>query len=128
MANIVLVDSSDEAFILVGFADEQNGEYRNAIHFQRSHKFDDQDVALGMDSVYVERNGQSQGGYDRVERVELHPDQLRIVVGGEVAESMGDTEFEIGLSLPPGEFEQMRQGLRSVFAGFDSLTELPASS
>jgi hypothetical protein len=120
-ANTVVVDDSDDDFILVGFADDRDGAQRDALHFQRSHEFDAQDVALGMNSVYVERNDQSQGGYGGVERVELRPDGLRVVVAGELAHRMGDREFEIAFSLPADEFERLRSGLRKVFAGFDTL-------
>jgi hypothetical protein len=122
-ANTVVVDDSDEGFILVGFADGQGGADREALHFQRSHEFDEQDVALGMDRVYAERNDQSQGGYGGVERVELHPDRVRVVVGGGVSEAMGAGEFDISFSLPPEEFERLRDGLRAVFRGFGTLVE-----
>jgi hypothetical protein len=125
-ANTVVVDDSDEDCILVGFADEQCGEYREALQFQRSHEFDEQDVALGMDSVYAERNEQSHGGYGGVERVELHPGRVRVVVGGALAGRMGTGEFDIAFSLSPKEFERLRTGLRAVFAGFGSLVEYPA--
>ena len=123
----VVVDDSDDNFILVGFADEQDGRYRDALHFQRSYEFDEQDVALGMDQVYVERNGQSQGAYGGIDRVELHPDRVRIVVRGPTAQRLGDSEFEIGLSLAPEEFGQLRQALRVVFEDFGSLVEYPAA-
>lgn len=125
-ANNVVVDDSDPDYILVGFADEQGGEVREALHFQRSREFDEQDVALGMDSVYAERNDQSQGGYGGVERVELHLGRIRVVIGGKLAEEMGSGEYEIGLSLTADEFERLRSGLRAVFAGFETLTEYPA--
>ena len=125
-ANTVVVDDSDDEFILVGFADEQDGAYREALHFQRSHEFDEQDVALGMDSVYAERNDQSQGGYGGVERVELHPNRVRVAIGGELAKRMGTAEFDIAFTLPPEEFERLREGLRVVFAGFGSLVEYAA--
>jgi hypothetical protein len=124
-ANTVVVDDYDEEFILVGFADEQGGEYRDALHFQRSHEFDAQDMALGMDTVYAERNGQGQGGYGGVERVELHRDRVRVFIGCELAVYMGTPEFDIKLSLPSAEFERLRAGLRVVFAGFGSLVEHP---
>jgi len=125
-ANTVVVDDSDDEFILVGFADEQDGAYREALHFQRSYEFDEQDVALGMDSVFAERNDQNQGGYGGVGQVELHPDRVRVVVRGDVAERMGTTELDIAFALPPEEFERLREGLRVVFAGFGSLVEYPA--
>jgi hypothetical protein len=125
-ANTVIVDDSDEEFILVGFADERDGEYREAIHFQRSHAFDEQDVALGMDGVYAERNGQGEGGYGGVEQVELNRDRVRVLISGPLATDMGTSEFDIALSLPPAEFERLRDGLRLVFAGFGTLVEYPA--
>lgn len=127
-ANSVVVDDSDAGFLLVGFADEQGGEYLEALHLQRSYEFDAQDAALGMDSVYAERNGQRQGGYGGVERVELYPGRVRVLISGELAVWMGTREFDIGLSLSPSEFERLRDGLRVVFAGFESLAEYPASS
>lgn len=122
-ANTVVVDSSNENYILVGFADEQDGECRDALHFQRAYEFDEQDQALDMASVYIERNDQSQGGYDGVERVELLSNHIRVAIRVSVAERMGDCEFEIDFSLPPDKFEQLRDGLRRVFTGFDLLTE-----
>jgi hypothetical protein len=125
-ANTVVVDDSDDEFIVVGFADEQDGIYREALHFQRSHEFDEQDKALGMDSVYVERNDQRQGGYGGVARVELHPDRVRVVVIGELSERMGTAEFDIAFAMQFKEFERLREGLRMVFEGFESLVECPA--
>jgi Immunity protein 10 len=125
-ANTVVVDDSDDEFILVGFADEQDGAYREALHFQRGYEFDEQDVELGMDSVYAERNDQSQGGYGGVERVELHPDRVRVAVQGKVAEAMGTTEFDIAFALSSQELERLREGLRVAFAEFESLVDYAA--
>jgi hypothetical protein len=124
-ANTVVVDPSDDEFIVVGFADERDGTYREALHFQRSHHFDEQDVALGMACVYVERNDQAQGGYGDVERVELHPAHVRVVVDGQLAERLGDNVFYVAFTLPPEEFIRLREGLRGVFAGFGCLVEHP---
>jgi len=125
-ANSVVLDDSDENFILVGFADEQDGRYREALHFQRSYEFDEQDLALGMDQVYVERNDQSQSAYGGIEQIELHPDRVRMVVNGQTAQRLGDSEFEIGLSLAPEQFVRLRQALQVVFEGLGSLVEHPA--
>jgi len=81
---------------------------------------------LDMNCVYAERNDQSQGGYGGVDRVELHPGKVRVVVGGALADRMGTSEFEIKFSLSPGKFERLRTGLRTVFAGSESLVEYPA--
>ena len=125
-ASKVVVDDSDDDFLLVGFAEEHDGECRQQFHFQRAYTFDEQDVALGMNGVYAERNDQSHGGYGGVERVELCPNRVRVVIGGTLATDMGADEFEIMFVLPPDEFERLRAGLRTVFAGFDTLVEHPA--
>jgi Immunity protein 10 len=126
-ANTVVVDDSSEDFIVVGFADEQGGKYREALHFQRSHKFDDQDRTLGLDSVYAERNDQSQGGYGGVERVELHSDRVRVMIKGDLTKRMGTAEFEIALGVPAAEIDRLREGMRAVFAGFGSLIEMDST-
>jgi Immunity protein 10 len=122
-ANTVIVDDSDEDFIVVGFANEQDSNYRDALHFQRAYEFDAQDAAMGMDTVYAERNGQSQGGYGGVELIELYRGRVRVLIGDELAVSMGTSEFDIGFSLPLAEFDRLRNGLRTIFAGFGSLVE-----
>lgn len=122
-ANTVVVDDADEEFILIGFADEQDGQYREAIHFQRSYQFDEQDVELGMDEVYVERGIQAGAAYGGIIKVDLHHDRVLIVVDGATAEKLGDGEFEIVFSVPPREFEELRAGLRKAFAGFDVLKD-----
>jgi hypothetical protein len=122
-ANTVVVDSSIEGVTIVGFADERDGACANALQFRRSHTFDEQDVALGMDSVYVERDDQRRGGYGGVERVELHPRHVRVTIGAKLAERIGDSDFEVAFSLSPEDFARLREGLRKVFAGFSSFAE-----
>lgn len=118
-ASNVVVDDSDDEYIVVGFTDD----HREALHFQRTHVFDEQDEALGMADVYVERNDQSQSGYGGIERVELHRDRVRVVVAGHRADLLGADELEIALSLQTDEFARLRDGLRAVFRGFDTLVE-----
>jgi hypothetical protein len=122
-ANTVVVDDSNEKFILVGFADEQVGQYREALHFQRSYEFDEQDVELGMDQVYVERGEQSASAYGGITKVELYPDRVFVAVKGQTADRLRDSEFEILFSISAEEFEELRAGLRRVFHGFDCLSE-----
>jgi hypothetical protein len=79
-----------------------------------------------MNSVYAERNDQSQGGYGGVELVELHANRVRVVVGEKLAKRMGTAEFDIEFTLRLAEFERLREGLRLVFAGYGSLVEYAA--
>jgi hypothetical protein len=109
------VDDADEEFIVVGFADEQGGQCREALHFQRAYEFDEQDVELGMNDVYVERGIQAGAAYGGVIKVELHRDRVLVVVNRATAEKLGDCEFEILFSVSAKEFEDLRAGLRRVF-------------
>ena len=122
-ANNVAVIDSDEKSILVGFAEERDGQVLESLIFQREHEFDEQDVAHGWNQVYVERNDQIQAGYGGIDQVVLSTEYVRVVLSGRTAESIGDGEFEIGLSLIPEEFDRLRQGLRIVFRGFGTLFE-----
>lgn len=123
IANTVVIDDSDDEFMLVGFADEQDGEYRDALHFQRSYEFDKQDVSLGMGHVYIERGIQTGSGYGGIDSVDLHTDRIRVVTSGRTAESLGDTEFMIHFTATEDELRRLQHGLRTVFDGFALLTE-----
>jgi hypothetical protein len=125
VANTVLVDYSDNELIAVEFANKQGGVFYEALQFLRYLVRDERDVDASINNVYARRRRHAQGGYGGVERVELHPERMRVVVGGEVAERMGDREFEIALAVPSKKFESLRAGLRKVFAGLDTLKEYP---
>jgi hypothetical protein len=115
-ANNVVVVDSDEISFVVGFVNEQRGVYHEALHFRRYRDWDDGDEEPSKNCIYAQGRYQDQGGYGGV----------RVVVGGEVAERMGDREFEIAFVVTPEEFESLRAGLRAVFAGLDTLKEYPA--
>ena len=119
LASDVVVDDSDDEFILVGFTDN----HRQALHFQRAYELDEQDEALGMAGVYIERNDQSQSGYGGIERVELSRDRVRVLLEERMAAVLDADELEIALSLPSDAFARLREGLRAVFRGFDTLVE-----
>ena len=121
---MVEVNDLNEDFILVGFYNEHDHCFSEALHFQRGYgPFSAQEISFGMNRVYIERNDQSEGGYGGINRVILRPDTVQVVVDSEMAKILGDTDFEIHLSLSPEEVERLRTGLRKVFQGFGTLTE-----
>lgn len=121
VATNVVVDRSDKEYILVGFVGVRDGRYPEALHFQRSYEFDTQDIDLGMDQVYVERNDQSQSGYGGIERVDVSRDRMKVILSGATAESLEDSCFEVALLMTDENFEELKAGLLSVFQGFDIL-------
>jgi hypothetical protein len=123
VANVVVVDDSNEEFLLVGFAYEQDGAYVDMLHLQRVYSYDDQDVALGMDRVYVQRDDQSRGGYGDVQRCELRRDSVLIAVDDNLAKVLGDAQFEISFALAREEFDRLCNGLRTILVGSDALID-----
>lgn len=123
-ATTVAIEDTED-YVLVGFAEGRDGDGGEALHFQRSHEFDEQDAATGMDQVYVERNDQRQCGYGGIRRVELRPDRLTVRLDEPTSDHLGDDAFEIELRLSPAEFGRLRDGLRAVFRGFETLAEVP---
>jgi hypothetical protein len=111
-------------FLLVGLVDneQQVGDY---LMLQRAYEFDEQDRRLGMDDVYIERNGQECSGYGGIERFELLPDKVRVRFDKDGAKAMaGIREMEI--SFLKAEFEPLRSALQKCFEGFSCFAELAA--
>jgi hypothetical protein len=75
-ANYVSVDDMDDLW-LVGFADEKFGT-RDYLTLQRAYDDDEQDISLGMNTYYVERNDQRWSGYGGIQTFELFRDRVII--------------------------------------------------
>jgi hypothetical protein len=114
-ANTVVVDTSDEAVVVVGFADESGGQYRDGLVIQRTREADEQDVAPGMDRVHIERQDQSSGGYGGIVEFTLYRDHASLAVDSEMARKLGDRDFAILFQLEDDRFEELRAGLRLAF-------------
>ena len=123
-ATDVVVDDGDPDFILVGFDSEGPG-LRRYLMLQRSYEFDEQDVALGMDRVYIERDDQGYSAYGGITRFELHRDRALISLDAATARKLGnEAEFELRFDLEDRRFEEVRTGLAEVFKGFDCFADL----
>jgi len=123
-ANTVVVDRSADEFIVIGFADETDGIPRDRLVLQRSYEPDEQDLALGMDQVYIERNEQSRGGYGGVRELVLSRDRLNIGLEDAMAQTLGDDAFEITFALDDERFQELRDGLRRAVGRAVHLREL----
>ena len=125
-ATTVVVDEHDPDFILVGFANEHDGSCRDSLMFQRSDRFDEQDITLGLNDVYIERKGQGQGAYGGIRRLELQRDRVLLQLDGRTADRLGATGFQIRISLVDAEYSRLRRGLQSIFGGFDNFVDRSA--
>jgi immunity protein 10 of polymorphic toxin system len=122
-ATNVVVDDGDPGFILVGFDSEGPGP-RRYLMLQRSHEFDEQDVALGMDHVHIERDSQGYSAYGGIMRFELRRDRAMISLNAVTARMLGnEEEFEVKFDLEDGRFEELRAGLAEVFKGFECFAD-----
>jgi hypothetical protein len=115
-ANCVAVEDMDD-FWLVGFADDKY-ETHDYLTLQRSFEDDDQDVALGMNTYHVERNGQRWSGYGGIGRFELKRDRVRVEFTTEGASEMGNVvEMEVTFKVGEQEFYKLKDRLGKIFAG-----------
>jgi hypothetical protein len=122
-ANTVVVDDSDKELILVGFADDMCGRYRDALMVQRSYEFDEQDVGPGMDRVYIERNEQSRGGYGGIRQFDLYRDRVSVALDDTMGKRLGGDLFEITFQVDEDRFSSLRSGLAAVFRGCECYRE-----
>jgi hypothetical protein len=121
-ANLVSVDDSHPDYIVVAFAYQRSDRLIDAIHFQRAYDFDEQDIRLGMNDVYIERGIQRGGGYGGIDSACLRRDRMQISVSGKTAKSMGSVSFEVTFDIDETEYSRLRDGLETVFAGTTVLT------
>jgi hypothetical protein len=102
----------------VGLADKQHGTV-DFLTFQRAYEFDDEDVRLGMDAVYVERNDQGFSGYGGMCSVVLYPNRLHIDFDDRGTAFMGGiTATDVAFEFSSERFEALRLGLLRCFSGF----------
>jgi Immunity protein 10 len=123
-ANQVGIDTDDPDFIVVGFAWKGRDPYHYRT-LQRAYEFDEQDVALGMDSYHVEKDDQKYSAYGGILRFQLHRDRALISLDTKTARKLdGEPELEIRFDLGDEQFEDLRAGLTAVFKGFDCFADL----
>src|SRR3569832_1406123 len=108
-----------DTYFVVWLSDDQHGP-SDYLTFQRGHEFDEQDIRLGLNAVYVERNAQGYSGYRGMSRVDLYADRLQILFNDKGARFMGGTAaMTVGFELSADGFDSLRAGLHWIFAGFD---------
>lgn len=66
---------SDDVMDLIGFCERADGDGKYLI-LQRSHQFDEQDTALGMDKVHVQISDESRSCYGGISEITLLSDRI----------------------------------------------------
>jgi hypothetical protein len=102
---------------LVGFAD-RTSDTADYLMLQRGLEDDEQDIALGLDTYYVERRGEGSGGYGGIAKFELHRDRAHVTFTDEGARRMDDiAEMEITFHVDDATFRNLHAYLEHVLAG-----------
>lgn len=83
--------------ILSRFGFEQvTADSRQYVMLQRSYEFDEQDIELGMDNVYIERDDQLWSAYGGILQFALERKRVLVKLGAETAAKLGaESEYEI---------------------------------
>jgi hypothetical protein len=114
-AGFVSIEDKGE-YLLIGLVDDEVavGDY---LTLQRAHEFDEQDLRLGMDKVYIERNEQGYSCYGGIESFELSSRAVRVRFDAQGSERMGGTR-QMEVSFAAGRYQDLRAALEQCFKGF----------
>jgi hypothetical protein len=118
-AGFVSIEDGNEC-LRIGLVDDkfEVGDY---LILQRAFEFDEQDVRLGMNNVYIERNDQGRSSYGGIETFELHPCRLRVRFDTRGAQLMAGVR-DMEVSFEEGRYEDLRNALERCFKGFPCYT------
>jgi hypothetical protein len=117
-ANSVVVDDDDPNVILVGF-EQVTVDSRQYLMLQRSYEFDERDIELGTNEVYLERDDQFWSAYGGILYFALERNRALIKLGGETAAKLGgESDYEISFDVGDYQFAVLRNGLTKVFKDF----------
>lgn len=74
VAKHITVDTENGLDIL-GFSEQEDGDGRYLL-LQKSHHFDEQDRALGMDKIHVQISDESRSCYGGISEIEMLSDRI----------------------------------------------------
>lgn len=102
---------------LVGFADHAF-DATTYLLLQRALAFDEQDVALGMDTYHVEWCGQETSGYGGISQFMLQSGHAQVAFAPNSAAALAGMELlTISFQLTPSEHLALRDVLGHIFEG-----------
>jgi hypothetical protein len=113
--------TEDEVQIL-GFADDA-AQPEHYLLLQRAEDVDEQDVALGMDSYYVELGGQGLAGYGGIERALLAPGRLTLHFSPAVAWCQALPSLEVQWDVELAPVEAVQAALTQMFLDTTTLLQ-----
>jgi hypothetical protein len=118
-AESVAVEHTEGECHLVGFAN-QACDTTAYLLLQRAFAFDEQDVAMGMDTYHVEWCGQETSGYGGISQFRLSPGHAQVTFSPDSPVARGGVAFlTIVLQLTAPEYLALQDALRQIFEGSD---------
>jgi hypothetical protein len=85
----------------------------------RASEFSEQDVRLGMNSVYIETCGQGWSWYGHIVAFELFPDRVSVQLDAEAAKHIRDDgRIEVTFDLDAARLVDLKTSLSRVFDGY----------
>jgi len=121
-ASDVEFEDEDDVFY-VNFINN-NGDKIEYIMLQNPREYLEQDVSLGMDKIYIERNDQIFSSYGGIESVNIHRGSIKIALADEAAKKLGNIdEIEIDFDISDEQFQGLISMLRNIFKEFGTFKE-----
>ena len=118
-ATHVSVTKEDWGTIVMWSADDNLASERYLV-LQAADEYDEQDVRLGMDDIYIETCGQGWSWYGNLESFELTRNRVLVQLSHEAATHMGnDGKIEATFFLGAGAYKRLRKTLQKIFEGKD---------
>lgn len=118
-AESVAVEHPERDCHLVGFADQASNTATYLL-LQRAFAFDEQDVAMGMDTYHAEWCGQETSGYGGITQFRLSPDHAQVTFSPDSPVARGGVALlTIVFQLTAPEHLALQDALRRIFEGSD---------
>ncbi len=110
------VSEENDALVL-GLAGDRRPNPSRYLMFQIATVFDPQDESLGMSGIYVELDTQANCGYFDEVKFALSESELQVWLKGRHAlKGVAGGDLRVGLEIPPGEAETLKESLRRILA------------
>ena len=122
-AKLVSLEDPDDYCWMVAFVDDPDS-VNQYLMLQRGYEDDEQDIQLGMNIYYLERDDQGWSCYGGIDHFELFRDFVRIYLNDVGFSALGEIrEITIDFKINDYTYRKLKNRLRKIFFGTDCLIE-----
>lgn len=116
--------SKEDWGCLIAWGDDKGANDRYLM-LQAADSYDEQDVRLGMDDVYIECCGQGWSWYGHIDSFQLSRNRVDVTLNEAAAKRMSnDGRIAVEFVADDKTYERLRDALRKVFSGCKYFTEV----